>query len=96
MAQYVGHHRADVAQYPPDKRKGEHAPKKVIHAGQGTPLDPSLQVGDMNMHVGWSQDYGSFFYTCIYGCHETDYESSHEAQQAFLSHVCRSAGEVCS
>lgn len=53
-----------------------------------------MQVGDLAMQVGWSQDYGSFYWTCIYGCHETDYEGEHEAREAFLAHVCRSAGEV--
>lgn len=42
--------------------------------------------------VGWSCDYASYYYTCAFGCHSTDYESRHEAEQAFLSHVCRSAG----
>lgn len=55
-------------------------------------MDPLLQVGDLNMHVGWSRIYESFEWSCIYGCHQTDYESRHEAEQGFLSHVCRSAG----
>ena len=54
-------------------------------------MDPLLQVGDLNMHVGYSRIYESFEWSCIYGCHSTDYESRHEAEQAFLSHVCRSA-----
>ena len=54
-------------------------------------MDPLLQVGDLNMQVGYSRIYESFEWSCIYGCHSTDYESRHEAEQAFLSHVCRSA-----
>jgi hypothetical protein len=45
------------------------------------------------MHVDYSRTYESYFWDCIYGCHETDYESRFEAEQAFLSHTCRSAGE---
>lgn len=45
------------------------------------------------MQVGWSQDYGSFYYTCIYGCHQTDYESRYEAQRAFLTHNCTSVAD---
>ena len=37
------------------------------------------------MHVGYSRIYESFEWSCIYGCHATDYESRHEAEQAFLS-----------
>lgn len=46
------------------------------------------------MNVGWSHIYGSFFWSCIYGCTETDYESTWEAEQAFLAHPCRSAGRA--
>lgn len=56
-------------------------------------MDPLSQVGDLNMQVGWSQDYGSFYYTCIYGCHQTDYESRYEAQRAFLTHNCTSVAD---
>lgn len=45
------------------------------------------------MQVGWSQDYGSFYYTCVYGCHATDYESRYEAERAFLTHTCRSVAD---
>ena len=54
-------------------------------------MDPLLQVGDMKTHVGWSPIYESFIFDCIYGCREVDFESVFEAEQAFLSHVCRSA-----
>jgi hypothetical protein len=59
-------------------------------------MDPLSQVGDLAMQVGWSQDYGSWYWTCIYGCHGTDCESTYEAEQALLKHTCYSAGEVCS
>ena len=59
-------------------------------------MDPLSQVGELHMHVDYSRTYESYFYTCIYGCHETDYESRWEAEQAFLGHACRCAGEVCS
>lgn len=43
------------------------------------------------MQVGFSHDYGSFFWTCIFGCHGTDCESEWEAKQALLAHTCRSS-----
>jgi hypothetical protein len=46
----------------------------------------------MSVNVGWSQVYESFIYDCIYGCREVDFESTHEAEQAFIKHTCRSAG----
>ena len=55
-------------------------------------MDPLSQVGELHMHVDYSRTYESFFYTCIYGCHATDYESRWEAEQAFLGHRCTSAG----
>ena len=45
------------------------------------------------MHVGYSRIYESYEWRCIYGCHSTDYESRHEAEMAFLSHVCRSVAD---
>ena len=45
------------------------------------------------MHVGWSRIYESFTWDCIWGCHGDDYESTREAQQGFLTHVCRSASD---
>lgn len=51
-------------------------------------VEPLLQVGDLNMHVGYSRIYESFEWRCIYGCWATDYESRHEAEMAFLSHTC--------
>lgn len=92
MAEDVGHQRPNVSQYPSEERKGEQPSKKVIHAGQAITVDPLSQVGELNMHVGWSRIYESFEWSCIYGCHGTDCDSRWEAEQAFIAHVCRSAG----
>jgi len=39
----------------------------------------------------FSRAEGCWIYLCIYGCKGSDFESDWEAQQAELSHVCRSA-----
>ena len=39
----------------------------------------------------YSQTEECWIFDCDYGCHGTDFESNWEAQQAELSHVCRSA-----
>ena len=48
------------------------------------------------MSVGWSPIYESFYFRCIYGCEEADFEGRQEAEEAFLTHSCVCAGEVCS
>lgn len=93
MAEDVGHQWSDVAQYPGQKCQGEQPSKKVIHSGQGTPLDPLSQTGELNMHVGWSRIYESFEWICIYGCSGTDCDSRWEAEQAFLNHTCTSVAD---
>ena len=53
-----------------------------------------MQAGDLTMNTGFSPIYESFFYSCLYGCFETDFESNAEAERAFLAHTCTSAGIV--
>ena len=56
-------------------------------------MDPLSQVGDLAMQVGWSQDYGSWYWTCIYGCHGTDCESEWEARRDLQFHTCTSVAD---
>ena len=46
------------------------------------------------MMVQWSKDAGCFVYLCQWGCHDYDFESEHEATEAFLAHECRVEGVV--
>lgn len=94
MAQQIKGQRSNISQDSGEKRKGEQPSNEVIHAGQGTPLDPLLQVGDLSMSTGWSREHETFYWSCIYGCRGYDYEGHWEAEQAFLAHTCRSAGKA--
>ena len=57
-------------------------------------MDPAAQWGDMTMSVKWSPTHGSWIFDCLWGCFDFDFESEHEATEAFLSHTCRT--EPCS
>lgn len=48
------------------------------------------------MNVKYEPAYGSFTYSCMYGCFEADFEGEREAVEAFLAHPCHARQEPCS
>lgn len=51
-------------------------------------MDHILQWGCTKMSVQFSTLTSSWTYTCIFGCHEWDFEGEVEAREAFLMHSC--------
>ena len=52
-------------------------------------MDHNAQWGETKMSVRWSQAAGCWEFSCAWGCHDYDFESEHEATEAFLAHECR-------
>lgn len=53
-------------------------------------MNNEVQTGDLKMSVQWSVPAACYTYTCLFGCHDLDFESEAEATEAFLAHRCAS------
>lgn len=47
-----------------------------------------MQTGGVEVSVQFDQGACCWTYRCLWGCFGFDYESEHEAREAFLGHSC--------
>lgn len=45
------------------------------------------QWGDYQM-IHWSPNVNTFVWSCVWGCYGYDFDTEHQAREAFDSHVC--------